>query len=109
MGIGGITLSTSLVTLFNACVLGILITKKLKMDYKSLFTNLLKMSIAGVISLGICYVSAICFDKFVVMPKTLFELVKISVIAIICVVTYTSLNLIFKMEYAQELKNRIVR
>ena len=31
MGIGGITLSTSLVTLFNACVLGVLISKKVKM------------------------------------------------------------------------------
>ena len=47
MGIGGITLSTSLVTLFNACVLGALIYKKVRMDYKGLFTNLLKMCIAG--------------------------------------------------------------
>ena len=44
-GIGGITLSTSFVTLFNAVVLGIFITKKMKMDYKSLFLNLLKMTV----------------------------------------------------------------
>ena len=45
-GIGGITLSTSLVTLFNACVLGILIVKKMRMNYRELFINLFKMIIA---------------------------------------------------------------
>lgn len=35
MGIGGITLSTSLVTLFNACVLGSLIYKKLEWIIKA--------------------------------------------------------------------------
>ena len=108
MGIGGITLSTSLVTLFNACVLGILISKKVKMNYKGLFTNLLKMCVAGVISLVICFAAAIGFDTYIHMSKSLFEIIKIASIGIICVVTYTSLNLMFKMEYAKELSNRII-
>ena len=109
MGIGGITLSTSLVTLFNAVVLGALIYKKVRMDYKSLFTNLLKMCIAGGITLGICFVSAFAFDKFVELPKYVFEISKISIVAIVCFVVYTTLNLLFRMEYAQELKNRILK
>ena len=72
-GIGGITLSTSLVTLFNACVLGMFITKKMDMDYKSLFINLLKMVVAGVITGGICYLCAFEFDKFVHLAKVPFE------------------------------------
>lgn len=108
MGIGGITLSTSLVTLFNAVVLGALISKKVRMDYKSLFTNLFKMSIAGVITLGICFVTAYGFDKFVEMPKYIFELCKISTVAVVCFAVYTALNLLLKMEYATELKNRIL-
>ena len=44
MGIGGITLSTSLVTLFNATVLGILIGKKIKLNYRELFSNFLLFS-----------------------------------------------------------------
>lgn len=108
MGIGGITLSTSLVTLFNACVLGILISKKVKMNYKGLFTNLLKMCVAGVISLVICFAAAIGFDTYIHMSKSLFEIIKIASIGIICVVTYTGLNLMFKMEYAKELSNRLI-
>ena len=99
-GIGGITLSTSLVTLFNACVLGMFITKKMDMDYKSLFINLLKMVVAGVITGGICYLCAFEFDKFVHLAKVPFEIIKITFIDI-------PLNLLFKMEYAGELFNRL--
>ncbi len=106
-GIGGITLSTSLVTLFNACVLGMFITKKMDMDYKSLFINLFKMVVAGVITGGICYLCAFEFDKFVHLAKVPFEIIKITFIAVVCMVIYIPLNLLFKMEYAGELFNRL--
>lgn len=106
-GIGGITLSTSLVTLFNACVLGMFITKKMDMDYKSLFINLLKMVVAGMITGGICYLCAFEFDKFVHLAKVPFEIIKITFIAVVCMIIYIPLNLLFKMEYAGELFNRL--
>ena len=106
-GIGGITLSTSLVTLFNAVVLGVLITKKLNMNYKSLFTNLLKMIISGIITLGVCFICASEIDKLLHLPMIPFEIIKISLIAIICLGIYIPLNLLFKMEYAGELFNRL--
>ena len=106
-GIGGITLSTSLVTLFNACVLGMFITKKMDMDYKSLFINLLKMVVGGVITGGICYLCAFEFDKFVHLAKVPFEIIKITFIAVVCMIIYIPLNLLFKMEYAGELFNRL--
>ncbi len=106
-GIGGITLSTSLVTLFNACVLGILITKKMKMDYKSLFVNLLKMVASGVITGVVCWLCAAEFDKIVHLSKIPFETIKILFIAIVCLLVYIPLNLALKMEYANELFNRL--
>lgn len=106
-GIGGITLSTSLVTLFNACVLGFFITKKMDMDYKSLFINLFKMVVAGAITGVICYLCAFEFDKLIHLAKVPFEIIKITFIAIVCMVVYIPLNLLFKMEYAGELFNRL--
>ena len=106
-GIGGITLSTSLVTLFNAFVLGILISKKMNMDYKSLFKNLFKMIVSGIIALGVCYICAKQFDVWVHLSKIPFEILKISTIAIVCLGIYIPLNLLFKMEYAGELFNRL--
>lgn len=107
MGIGGITFSTSLVTLFNACLLGVLISKKIKMDYGTLFINLLKMCVAGVVTLGVCLVAGLSFDKFIILPKYIFELTKIFVIGILCLGIYVPLNILFKMDYAQELFDRL--
>ena len=107
-GIGGIPLSTSFVTLFNAVILGIFINRKIKMDYKSLFINLLKMIISGIITLAVCWLCAVEFDKFVHIPsKVSIEIIKITLIAIICMAVYVPLNLLFKMEYAGELYNRL--
>lgn len=108
-GIGGITLSTSLVTLFNATILGLLISKKIKLDYKGLFKNFGKMLIAGLITLVVCWLSAFWFDKtFVMIQGKIFEASKIILIGSLCLILYSSLNLLFKMEYALELKERLV-
>lgn len=107
MGIGGITLSTSLVTLFNACILGILMKKKMKMDYKTLFVNLLKMLAAGIAAFVVCIICAYEFDNFVHLPAVMFCLMKIAVIFIICMLVYVPLNLLMKMDYASELALRI--
>ncbi len=99
-GIGGITLSTSLVTLFNAVVLGILILRKLKMDYAGLFKNLAKMCIAGIISFILCFSCANYLSA---------GILRICIVGIVCLTSYTALNLVFKTEYVTELKNRIIK
>jgi len=108
MGIGGITLSTSLVTLFNACVLGFLMKKKMRMDYKSLFINLFKMLVAGVVTFIVCFGGAFMYDKFVVLPALIFGIVKILFIMILCVGVYVPFNLLMKMDYANELVDRLI-
>lgn len=106
-GIGGITLSTTLVTLFNAIVLGILIGKKIKPDYKSLFLNFLKMCAAGVITFVVCLAMCFWFDA-VTLPHTLFEITKILSVSCVCLICYIYLNLLYKMDYAIELKKRFI-
>lgn len=108
-GIGGITLSTSLVTLFNGTLLGILISKKIKLDYKSLFKNFGKMLLASAVTFGLCMVAAAFYDKALagLNPK-LFEISKIIVIGLLSFAMYTALTLAIKMEYAIELKERLV-
>ena len=102
MGIGGITLSTSLVTLFNAVLLGLLISKKISLDYARLFKNLGKMLLAGFISFKLSYFVAKLCDLFLILP-----IIKIIVVGLVCVGSYVIFNLIFKMEYARELTSRL--
>ena len=107
LGIGGITLSTSLVTLFNACVLGYFISKKIKMDYKSLFKNLFKMCVAGVITYGISVISVFLLNKYFTFTQRISDLIAIAAVSLICIFVYVGLNLLFKMEYAKELFERV--
>jgi len=108
-GIGGITLSTSLVTLFNACVLGFLIRKKIRLDYKSLFKNFGKMLLAGLITLVVTYSLGLWFNHaFSYLPAKIFDMTKIISIGLACLICYVYLNLLFKMEYALELTERLI-
>lgn len=108
MGIAGITLSTSCITLFNALLLGLFISGRIKLDYKNLFINFGKMIIAGFITFCIGWLICINFDK-IILPKYIFELTKIIIVMTFCLGFYTILNIIFKMDYAKELLNRIGR
>lgn len=107
-GIGGITLSTSLVTLFNATVLAILLKRKIRLDYRGLFKNFAKMALAGLITFAICYFAAIWFNSSVNLSLKMFEITKILSIGTLCFALYIYLNLFFKMEYALELKTRLI-
>ena len=108
MGIAGITLSTSLVTLFNAVFLGLFIHRRIKLDYKPLFWNFGKMLFAGILTFGTCIFISQIFNSLI-LPKYIFEGVKILAITMVCLILYVSLNLLFKMDYAKELANRIKR
>lgn len=107
-GIGGITLSTSLVTLFNATILAILLKRKIRLRYRELFGNLFKMIAAGLITLVVCYLASLWFNANVQMSLKMFEVTKILSIGLLCFGLYAYLNLVFKMEYALELKERFV-
>ena len=106
MGIAGITLSTSFVTLFNATFLGLFIHKKIKLDYISLFKNFGKMIFAGLTTFIICWFICIEINN-IPLPKYLFEIIKIILIMILTLGIYASLNLILKMDYAKDLLARI--
>lgn len=105
MGIAGIMLSTSCITLVNAILLGLFIHRKIKLNYIPLFVNFGKMLFAGAITLVVCAFAGKYFDM-INLPKYVFEGVKILSVGMLCLVVYTLLNLIFKMEYARELVKR---
>lgn len=107
MGIAGITLSTSFITLFNATLLGLFVRKRIKLDYKTLFINFAKMLLAGLITLAICAFACHMFDLYVTLPKYIFEFIKIAVIMLLCFGIYFLLNLGLKMQYADELLARV--
>ena len=107
--IGGITLSTSLVTLYNAVGLGLLMHKKVKLDYKDLFVNLAKMVCIGAIS----FVLSILTAKFVgnyfsQLQVNVLEILRIVLVSIVLFASYVGLSFVFKVGYVDEVKERIL-
>ena len=54
-----------------------------------------------------CLAAAYTYDKFVVLPHLIFEIVKILVVMTVFVVVYVPLNLVMKIDYARELAVRV--
>ena len=104
MGIAAITLSTSLVTLFNAALLGVILLKRINLNYKIYFKNLFKILFAAVCAFSLNFIIYIFWNVqegswFILAFKTLCMI-------ILCMSFYLLFSLLFKIEYAGELIER---
>ncbi len=106
LGIGGITLSTSFVTLINGFWLGLLIKEKMSMDYGIYFKNLIKMAIISVFTYYVCLGAYKLWDKYF-EPTQLLLIIKIILITLICAVVYSLFAALFKIPYVFELYGRV--
>lgn len=106
LGIGGITLSTSFVTLINGFWLGLLIKKKMHMDYGIYFKNLLKMVVISVATYFVCLCAYKMWDRYF-EPTQLFLIIKIVLITLLCAAVYSLFAAIVKIPYVFELYGRV--
>ncbi len=105
LGIAAITLSTSLVTLFNTTLLGIIISKKLKLNYKSYFSNLFKMLIAAFIAFGIDFIiyQNLSFEN----QSWLMLVIKVFSAFVFGMILYVAIACALKIEFVGELIERL--
>ena len=66
------------------------------------------MIIAGVLTFLICSLMSDFFNELI-LPKYVFEGLKIVAITALCFIVYFVLNLVFKMTYVEELVKRLKR
>ena len=104
LGIAAITLSTSLVTLFNASLLGCIMLRKINLDYKYYFINLIKMILSAALAFSINY---ILYSYWVVENNWFLLALKTFIIFALSMITYIIFAAAFKIEYVGELIERI--
>ena len=105
LGIAAITLSTSLVTLINAVLLGCILLKRINLGYKTYFINLIKMLAAAIISF---IINLMIYNGWIVNSANWFMLaIKTLIILILCISVYIIFAALFKVEYVGELLERI--
>ena len=106
MGINGIALSTTLVTLFNASMLTILLRKKISIGYKELIKNCIKIVIAaGVTYAAGSLVSTIYSNS--IEWTFMMGLIKLCLITVIMMICYVIFSHILKIEYMEEVIQKI--
>lgn len=106
MGINGIALSTTLVTLFNATMLTILLRKKISIGYHSLIKNCGLIAIAGIISAGAGYIFTHYYSKL--FPWSFIGgVIEVVLGGILMGALYFGISHILKIEYMEDLIQRI--
>ncbi len=104
-GIYGISASTACITLFNATVLGILINRKIKINYSFIFKTLLKVLIAGFASYLVGYATSIIFAKFIPW-NFITGIVKIACVGFSSLSVYVIMSYILKVDAMADLISR---
>lgn len=106
-GINGIAISTTIITLINAVLLGFMVKRKLDFKYIPLFKSLFKILIASLIAGAFGYFVHIVFGKFVPW-NILTGLLKISLVGLVSFVVYVLSAFLLKIEYAHDFGTRIM-
>ena len=103
LGIGGITLSTSFVTLINGLLLGFFIRKKIKIDFKVYLKEFLIMFLSAIL----VFLLGVFLYKYINVKDLKFIIIKDSLIFIILCILYSIITCLFNLSYAKELYIRI--
>ncbi|MCR5260928.1 MAG: murein biosynthesis integral membrane protein MurJ [Candidatus Gastranaerophilales bacterium] len=106
LGIGGITLSTTLVTLINATWLGLLLRKKMDMKYGIYFMNIFKTGIASVLTYFVCL--QIYRHYFVTdYSSWLAVFINTCIILLLCCMIYIVFAFIMRVEFVRDAVRKV--
>ncbi len=110
MGVGGIMLSTTAVTIFNMTLLAILIRKKISLDFNKFFTPVLKMFICTIIALVTAIILNYAWNEYVHIQNNLINLgLKLSIIFTIMTGVYTIIAIKLKLEVVNLVYERLMK
>ncbi|MBQ8476555.1 murein biosynthesis integral membrane protein MurJ [bacterium] len=105
-GIYGIAMSTVLITLINGTLLAILLRKRISIGYRHFLFQVFKILICAGIAYFIGYL-ANCSLIMLLPDNIITKIVKIAVILIVSLFVYIVSAHIFKIEYLEDLKEKI--
>ena len=109
LGIGGIMLSTTLITIFNATMLSLLIKfKNISLNYRAFSMPLLKMFLATSISAGICISLNNLLINLHPEATWLFLFAKLAIIFLVGGLCYFILAILLKLSIAKQVASKLL-
>lgn len=106
MGINGIALSTTIITLINGTLLAILIRKKITIGYKQFFKQIGKIIFCASIVFVVGFILNMFLGK-VLASTFILKIVKILIVLGVILPLYLIIAHILKIEYLEDLKEKI--
>jgi len=106
MGINGIALSTAIITLINGTLLAFLIRKKISIDYRSFLKQVVKILACALIAYCAGGFLHVLIGKFVEM-NFVMKIVRVILVFFVTLGTYTACAHIFRVEYLEDLKEKL--
>ena len=107
LGINGIALSTVLITTINAALLAFLIRKRISLGYKSFIGQIFKILICAAIAFSFGFILNLFLSK-ILAPTFLFKIIKVMLVFIVSLLIYIGFSLLFKVEYLQDVKEKLI-
>lgn len=106
MGINGIALSTTIITLINATLLAFLIRKKISIGYRHFMTQMAKFIFCALVA----YVIGYFLNEFIAIylnTSFILKIVKVLITFSVIFSIYISLSHLLKVEYLEDLKEKV--
>lgn len=107
MGINGIALSTTIITLINGTLLALIIRKRISIGYKHFAKQLAKILICAGMAFVIGEFVNVLLIKFLA-DTFILKIVKVSIVFLISLITYIAFSNIFKIEYVNDVKEKLI-
>lgn len=106
MGINGIALSTTIITLINGTILALLIRRKISIGYRHFLIEMAKILLCAFIAfIGGYFINELM--GLVLAPTFILKAVKILITLCVTLGIYVSLAHLLKIEYLEDLKEKI--
>ncbi len=106
LGINGIALSTSIITLINGTLLAILIRKKISIGYRVFFKQIGKILFCALITFILGFFLNSCMN-LVLSDSFILKIVKVSIDFIFMLISYVLVAHLLRIEYLEDLKEKI--
>jgi len=106
MGINGIALSTTIITLINGTLLAILIRKRISIGYRAFLSQIFKILACALIAFFLGYFTNI-FISNILTDTFMYKIIKVSVVFIISLISYVQIAKLLKVEYLEDVLEKI--
>lgn len=106
LGINGIALSTAIITTINGTILAVLIRKKISIGYRAFLKQILKILLCALIAFCIGFMVNFGFGKIIPL-NFITKIIRVTLVFFITAGVYTAFAHIFRVEYLEDLKEKL--